>query len=252
MKIFQNVEDFDALELKDKASIRDGLYEDTKIIDRFIDENPEDFPLKELAIVSNWKNFIKGDFFIERHLKKYSIFIGEENEVYAVSGLMNSIEEIIPKYALPLRVKTVLLPFQDQIVYDGFLAHYNIYFGSGIKNNLKHAYMKAKRRDEIIFSLNPNTPTKTKKKIAKPAKNWKPLIKELTKKARKLRGGAGQIELLSPTFSLLKASLELLYLHATRFCKSLKARANLHRRFSNKRQKHLHFLSVLKWKQSFL
>ncbi len=134
-----NVEDFDALELKDKASIRDGLYEDTKIIDRFIDENPEDFPLKELAIASNWKNFIKGDFFIERHLKKYSIFIGEENEVYAVLGLMNSIEEIIPKYALPLRVKTVLLPFQDQIVYDGFLAHYNISFGSGIKNNLKHA-----------------------------------------------------------------------------------------------------------------
>lgn len=35
------------------------------------------------------------------------------------------------------------------------------------------------------------------------------MIKELTEKAKQLRGGAGQIELLSPTFSLVKASLEL-------------------------------------------
>lgn len=203
------VEEFNNAELEDKAKIRDALYKNINLFDEFIDENPEDLPLSELAFVSNWKNFIKGDFFIERHLKKYSILIGEENEVYAVLGLMNSLEELIPKYALPFRIKTVLLPFQDQIVYDGFLAHYNIHFGSGIKEDLKHIYLKAKRRDEIIFSLNPHTAKKTIKQKPKPTKNWKPLIKELTEKSAKLRGGAGQKEILSPTFSLLKASLEL-------------------------------------------
>lgn len=211
LELFPNVstvEEFEDLEMKDKAEIRDGLYAQIHLIDAFIDENPDDFPLKELTLVSKWKNYIRGDFFVERHLKKHSIFIGGENEVYAVLGLKNTLKELIPKYVLPHRIKTVLLPFQDQIVYDGFMVHYNIHFGRGITDELKHFYMKAKRRDEIIFSLDPTSPKQPKKK-KKPAKNWKPLIKELTEKAAKLRGGSGQIELLSPTFSLVKASLEL-------------------------------------------
>ncbi len=103
--------------------------------------------------------------------------------------------------------------------------------------------MKAKRRDEIIFSLNPNSPTKTKKKTAKPAKNWKPLIKQLTEKAKKLCGGAGQIELLSPTFSLLKASLELADLATDKKIKTenvYKCLDKIERNFSNV-QKELYY-----------
>lgn len=201
--------DFDKVTLEETAKVRNALYENIRLIDEFIDENPEDIPLKDLAIVSGWKNFVQDEFFIERYLKQHAIFIAD-NKVYAVGSLRDSFDEMIPSYALPLRVKTVLLPFQDCIVYDGFLAHNNIFFGSGIKEDLKHVYLKAKRRDEIIFSLDPNSSAAvTKKKSAKPAKNWKPLIKELTEKAAKLRGGAGQIEILSPTFSLVKASLEL-------------------------------------------
>lgn len=204
-----DVDDFEKISFEDKAIIREALYEEIHLIDSFIDENPEDFPMKELTIVSRWKNFIRGDFFVERHLKKHAIFIGKDDKVYAVSGLTNPLDEVIPREALPVRLETVLLPFLDEIVYDGFIAPYNVFFGSGIKEDLKHIYMKAKRRDEIIFSLNPNAPSKPAKKTAKPAKNWKPLIKQLTEKAAKLRGGTGQNEILSPTFSLVKASLEL-------------------------------------------
>lgn len=203
------VDDFEKSSFEDKAIIREALYEEIHLIDSFIDDNPEDFPMKELAIVSRWKNFIRGDFFVERHLKKHAIFIGKDDKVYAVLGLTNSLDEIIPRAALPVRLETVLLPFLDEIVYDGFIAPYNVYFGSGIKEDLKHIYTKAKRRDEIIFSFSPNVSVKPTKKTAQPAKNWKPLIKELTEKAAKLRGGAGQSEILSPTFALVKASLEL-------------------------------------------
>ena len=202
-------EDFEQVTFEEVAQVRNALYENIRLIDEFIDENPEDIPLKDLAIVSKWKNFVNNEFFIERYLKQHAIFIADK-KVYAVGSLRDSFDEMIPAYALPLMVKAVLLPFQDCIVYDGFLAHNNIYFGSGIKEDLKHIYLKAKRRDEIIFSLDPNLiAAEPKKKSAKPEKNWKPLLKELTEKASKLRGGAGQTEILSPTFSFVKTSLEL-------------------------------------------
>lgn len=167
-----SVDDFDKkVSFEDKAIIREALYEEIQLIDSFIDENPEDFPMKELAIVSKWKNFVKGDFYVERHLKKHTIFIDENDKVYAVLGLMNAMDEIIPREALPIRLQTVLLPFQDSIVYDGFIAPYNVYFGSGIRADLKHIYTKAKRRDEIIFSLDPHSPKQSNKKATKPAKN---------------------------------------------------------------------------------
>lgn len=202
-------EDFNEVPFKDIARVRNALYENIHLIDSFIDENPQDIPMKNLTIVSKWKNFVESEFFIERYLKEYAIFISGK-EVYAVGSLLESFDEMIPAFALPLHVRTVLLPFQDRIVYDGFLAHNNISFGGGIREDLKHVYLKAKRRDQIIFSLDPNSPLpQSKKNVDKASKDWKPLINELTEKAAKLRGGAGQNEILSPVFSLVKASLEL-------------------------------------------
>lgn len=203
------LEEFEKIPFGDKAVIRDGLYENIHLIDSFIDENPEDFPMKELAVVASWKNFIKGDFYIERFLKKYAVFISDDGKVYAVLSLRNSLDEMIPAYALPIRVQTVLLRFQDEIVYDGFVAPYQITFGGGYREDLKRIYQKAKKQDKIIFSLNPDAAAAQIKKPAKPVKNWKPEIKELVEKASTLRGGSAQSELLSPTFSLIKASLEL-------------------------------------------
>jgi hypothetical protein len=203
------LEDFEKISFGDKAVIRDGLYENIHLIDSFIDENLEEFPMKELAVVASWKNFIKGDFYIERFLKKHAVFISDDDKVYAVLSLRNSLDEMIPAYALPIRVRTVLLRFQDEIVYDGFIAPYQITFGSGYREDLKRIYLKAKKQDKIIFSLNPDAVSTQTKKISKSVKNWKPEIKELVEKASTLRGGSGQSEILSPTFSLVKASLEL-------------------------------------------
>jgi len=202
-------EDFEEISFEDKAVVREGLYENINLIDSFIDENPEDLPMKQLTIVSRWKNFVRGDFYIERYLKKHAVLISDENKVYAVLGLRNSLDEMIPREALPIRVQTVLLPFQDEIVYDGFIAPYRVFFGSGIAEDLKHVYLKAKKRETIIYSLDPHSAPNQIKKPPKPLKDWKPEIKELIEKAAKLRGGAGQSELLSPAFSLVKASLEL-------------------------------------------
>ncbi len=83
------------------------------------------------------EKFINGNFFIERTLKKYAIFINEETEdVYGVLGLYDSLEEIIPKNMFPVYVKAILLPLKDKIVYDGLLQTYSLFFGKGISKGI--------------------------------------------------------------------------------------------------------------------
>lgn len=140
--------------MQEKFEVRNTLFENINLMDEFIDENPHDFPMKELAIVSRWKKFDKDDFFIERYLKDYSIFISDENDVYAVYGLTDPLTEYFPKFALPVRLsEVILLPFQDKIITDGFFLPHRVIFGGGIKQELKEIYIKAKRKDKIIKSF---------------------------------------------------------------------------------------------------
>ena len=52
-------------------------------------------------------------------------------------GLNQGFDELVHRSHLPLYVKTVLLPFKEKIVYDGLFQAYNVYFGAGIKRDLK-------------------------------------------------------------------------------------------------------------------
>jgi len=144
---------FKKISINKRYEVHAALFKNIRLIDDFIDENPEDFPMKNLAVISKWKNFVAGEFFIERYLKNHAIFVSDENQVYEVLSLTDALDENFPKFVLPVRVKTILLPFQAKIVYDGFLLPYRIVFGGGIKSELKEIYMKAKRTGKIISSL---------------------------------------------------------------------------------------------------
>jgi hypothetical protein len=149
----KSFEKYVEVSMQEKFAVRNALFENVELIDDFIDENPQDFPMKELAVISKWKKFVRGDFFIERYRKDFSVFISDEEEVYAVRGLTDSLDEYFPKYALPLRINALLLPFQEKIVIDGFFLPYSVYFGGGIKRELKEIYAAAKRKDKIIKNL---------------------------------------------------------------------------------------------------
>jgi hypothetical protein len=68
--------------VEDKYQVREALYAQPELIDRFLQDNPPKFSEDKLAIINQWKQFIVGDFYIERILKKYAIFIGQEDQVY--------------------------------------------------------------------------------------------------------------------------------------------------------------------------
>lgn len=208
----KTIEDYWDVSTEDKIQVRDYLFSHLELIDQYLKDNPDDVDEEGAAIISGWKNFMTGDFYIERWLKKYNIFIDDDDQVYGVLGLVNSPSDFMDKRNLPVRVQALLLPFKDKIVYDGFLRYYNISFGGGIRSRLKQTYLIAKDNDAIIQTFAPQSKAKSSKKTAKKAKatqDWGPLLDDLASQAKKLRGGGGQPAMNSPIFSLVRASIEL-------------------------------------------
>jgi len=182
-KSISSAEDYANLPTEKKLKAREALWENTELIEAYMQENPDALSPEQLEIIGKWKGFIKGSFFILRHLKKGSIFIGKDDNVYAVHGIQDPLEEVIPSYALPQMVEAVLLPFKGKIIYDGLLSGYSIHFGGGIRSNLNRLYMNAKQRNRIITTLEPGL---EHPKLDEP-KNIASQLKEINAALRKVK-----------------------------------------------------------------
>lgn len=189
--------------------LRAVIYDDPQLIRAYVAKNPDQLNNTSLAIIDSWRFAVRGDFFIERYLKDYAIFL-HESKVYAVRALFDGFDHFFPKAALPIRVKSVLLPFKGGIIYDGQMQSYNIRFGGGIKRSLKNEYMAAKRSNAIICSLDPADDKVSEKQATnKAVKDWSSELTQLGVIAKKMKGGSGQPEAHGAVFSLLRASIEL-------------------------------------------
>jgi len=90
---------------------------------------------------------------MERHLKKGTIFISEDEKVYQVSGIISSCEEMFFGAPLPLFMKATFIPFRDVIISDGLVIPYNIAIGTNMKKQFQNVYMNAKKNGVVIRSL---------------------------------------------------------------------------------------------------
>jgi hypothetical protein len=195
----------------EKLKVRDALYENIELLDAFVAENPAQFTPEELAITQSWQHFVRGDFYVERFLKKGAILIGSGDppRVYMVQGLTDSLQDTLAGYYRPpIVIKTVLLPFKGQIIYDGLLQTYNVFFGGGIRGDLRETYMAAKQNGRIIETLDPKLQAQQRQKSrARPTRDWRAETDALVKAAKELKGG--QVPIQSEAFSLLRASAAL-------------------------------------------
>lgn len=191
-----------------RMEVRNALWDNPQLIADYARENPDKFTAEEIAIVSSWQHFVRGTFFIERLLKKQAIFI-KDDEVYAVLGLFDPLDEMFDKRMLPVYCQAILLPFKDVIVYDGLLSSYPVFFGGGVKGNLKETYNRAKQRGEIIVSLGVEgaQPAPNQRKME--LKDWGPQLAALAEGAKALRAQPGSPPSWGPAFSLVKASIEM-------------------------------------------
>jgi hypothetical protein len=140
--------------------VRNALWADDQLLKRFTVENPAQFSEKDLALVESWQYRLAGNFFVVRALKKYTVLLTDSAphaRAYGVVGLTDSVAEtmILP---LPVYIQTVLLPFEDRIIYDSLLTTYNVSFGPGIRRSLKEAYRNATEREGILTALLPTAP----------------------------------------------------------------------------------------------
>jgi len=201
-----SVEAYADLPAMERAPVRNVLWENPGLIDAYVAENPHSLPDEDLDIIRKWKQFVPGTFQIFRHLKKHTIFIGEDSQVYGVLALYDSLEDVLYGRRLPVMAQAVLLPFKGRIVYDGMLNSYNIHFGKGIRTSLNEEYMAAKQNGRIVTTLEPELAKPAQRAREKPGKDWRPVVDDLVKTAGKMKGGPA---VQSSAFSLLRASARL-------------------------------------------
>jgi hypothetical protein len=144
------------LALSDELQLRNVLWADDELRERFISANPAGLSSADLAVVASWRYRRAGSFYIVRALKKYTIFLSEDAppRAYGVLGLSTPIEELA-RGPLPVLAQTVLLPFEGQIIYDGLLQWYAVVFGPGIRARLNTEYRNAQEREGVITTLEP-------------------------------------------------------------------------------------------------
>jgi len=139
----------------DVFKIREALWADDALREQFVGENADGLPAADLEIVRSWRHRLAGNFVILRQLKKYAVFLADkESTVYAVLGLTSTFDEVVP--FLPCYVQTVLLPWEDKIIYDSLISPYNVTFGGGARSGFTRAYADARERGAIITSLLPS------------------------------------------------------------------------------------------------
>ena len=146
LKSIATAKELDPAEVKKVAN---KLWSDVAIIDDYLKEN-NDLPEDHRKIIQIWKRRVQGRFMMERHLKKGTIFISmEDGEVYQVSGIISSWEEMFFGAPMPLIIEATFMPFRDVIISDGLVMPYNILIGGGMKRMFKDSYMAAKKSGQI-------------------------------------------------------------------------------------------------------
>lgn len=135
-----------------KLKCRDYLLNNKKILDDYLITNFEKLTTNEITILTNFKKAITSDFIIFKCLTNYAVFIDtKDNKFYTVKALGDRFDHFFDRF--PILVQTTILPFNDHIIYDGFMKSQEIYFGSGMKSTMNEDYKTAKRNNDILTTI---------------------------------------------------------------------------------------------------
>ncbi|MBN1297524.1 hypothetical protein JXA80_12135 [bacterium] len=129
---------FMALPFHDKNEIRNRARSQPELIRSFVRDNPAALNDVELAIVDSWRYALDGSFYVMRYDEDHAVFLdtGATPKAYGVTCLKKNFREIFGE-TLPVYVKTILMPFKNRIIYDGFLFTYPVTFDPPIVQELE-------------------------------------------------------------------------------------------------------------------
>jgi hypothetical protein len=150
------LDDFKESGLDLKIACRDAIYEPRHLIMRFHDANRDLLTTEAQKTLESWANgYVKGRFYVLRHLKQNSIFMlpGSKPRAYGVLGLTDELDKVIPKAALPAYVETVLLPYEGVVVCDGLVLADTSKVGPPVRHEMSDLYKEIKQSGDLITSL---------------------------------------------------------------------------------------------------
>ena len=124
---FRVVEDFELsgdspLDDVKSSLVARTLWDNVQIIDDFVRDFAYRLPSKCLELAKSWKSALPGMYTLVRYQSGRALLMGEAG-VFSVCGVTYELEQEIGP--APAYVEMVLLPFEDLIVYDGFLQAYD-------------------------------------------------------------------------------------------------------------------------------
>jgi hypothetical protein len=194
--------------------IRNALYDNPELLDRYLEQNPDQFKEEEVTIIRSWRQRISGNFFIVRYLKAYTVFMSDRppSRLFGVLGLQDAIEDVLGDRPLPILVEAVLLPFEGRIIYDGLMALDSVSFGPGIRREIQEVYGRLKETEGIIeglSSLEEGTGVRTslaRRAPPKPPVDWLPAFDRIAEEAGKIRANT---KLQGAALGLLRGAIDL-------------------------------------------
>lgn len=140
-----------------RKKVRDYWYDNTELIDAFIQsEHSKKLTTEQKDVLIGWKKRIKGRFMCLKYYAKHAIFrpLEENNDShYAVIGLMDDFETVIPNFKPLYIATTALLPYKSVIIWDGLIGLTPVYFGKGIRTTFLQDYQQAKKKNQIISNF---------------------------------------------------------------------------------------------------
>ena len=124
---FRVVEDFELSGMSPLDDVKSSLvaralWDNVEIIDDFVRDFSYRLPKKCLDLAQSWKNALPGFYTLVRYQSGRALLMSEAG-VFSVCGVTYELEQEIGP--APAYVEMVLLPFDDLIVYDGFLQAYD-------------------------------------------------------------------------------------------------------------------------------
>ena len=103
------------------------------IIDKFTKDNPYKFNQDEIKLVLEFKKGIRTNFIIDRFEEEYTPLMTND-KTYMVKGLYDNIDQVISYSKFPIFVTTTIIPFKENLIYDGLIQTVNISFGPEFSN----------------------------------------------------------------------------------------------------------------------
>ena len=125
--------------------VREVLWEEPELIDEYI--NKTELPQEKIDILKLWMtNHKKGRFFVLEYQPEYAVVIAPneqgDDRLYGIKGISNSIAKVLRR-DLPVLIETVLLPFNDKIIYDSFIGTTQIGYKEGVRAAFREMYDNA-------------------------------------------------------------------------------------------------------------